>query len=86
MTREKIFRRPSTAIALIAITLAAGCENGSIASLAGKPPALCSELLGEPARSVTAGVLADDEALEGEGSALVPWDRFLDGFEAGCKA
>ena len=57
--------------------LLSGCERDW--GIASKPPAICEELLGEPAIAVTAAVVAD------AGTAVVPWDRFLTAFEAGCK-
>lgn len=69
---------------LIGTLLSSACVPGFVRT-EGQSSALCRALLGGPADSVTEAVLADDEALNGQGSAVLAWDQFLSGFESGCE-
>ena len=80
MTRARISRTLCGLTLVTMLPALSGCESGLVplTDFASKTPAICEELLGEPADAVTAAVIADN------GAAVVPWDRFLSGFEDGC--
>lgn len=86
MQPRKPSRMPSPLLPLTALLLVSACASLSPASkLAATTPALCATLQGGPEDAVSKGVLADDASLNGQGAALLPWDAFKRGFDAGCK-
>jgi hypothetical protein len=84
----------SSSSILIVTMLASGCDRvlnelaqGAVltpGTFEDFNPAICGEELVTQADLVTAGVLADDAALDGQGAALAPWDRFIAAYFAAC--